>query len=188
MEIKKVSNPLTIIAIFAMLAEIACTGALVALTEDVQRIFVWFVMGFPTLLVLIFFVTLWIKPSCLYAPSDYDDEHNFLEAIGVSQGLYNSIEILKKDLETLEDKLKGLNFGNNPDISDKLVDIQAEIDQFKAQADITKSSLESLQTKNIKVRLPQETIAKLNNSLQKRAEKDGKSISELMSEILQKMN
>lgn len=54
-KIKKVSNPLTIIAIFAGLAEIAATVALGLIDPEIQRIFIWFVMLFPALLVISFF-------------------------------------------------------------------------------------------------------------------------------------
>ncbi len=80
-KVKKVSNPLTIIAIFAALAEVASSVVLVSLTESVQLIFVWFVMAFPFMLVLAFFVVLYKKPNNLYAPSDFKDEKNYLSVI-----------------------------------------------------------------------------------------------------------
>jgi hypothetical protein len=48
---KAVQNPLTVIAIFAALAEIAGTIALAAVDKEYQYTFMWFVMAFPTLLV-----------------------------------------------------------------------------------------------------------------------------------------
>lgn len=53
-KIKRVSNPLTIIAIFAGLAEVAATIALGLIDQSIQRIFIWFVMLFPMLLVVSF--------------------------------------------------------------------------------------------------------------------------------------
>ena len=47
-----IKNPLSIIAIFAALAEVSGTIVLPLLKEPVQVIFVWFVMLFPALLVL----------------------------------------------------------------------------------------------------------------------------------------
>jgi len=52
----KVSNPLTIIAIFAGLAEALATVALVQVPVEIQRLFVYFVMAFPTLIVILFFL------------------------------------------------------------------------------------------------------------------------------------
>lgn len=77
----KVQNPLTIIAIFAGLAELAGTGVLIGLPIEIQRIFVWFVMGFPVGLVLAFFLVLIFKHEVLYAPSDFVDENNFIELL-----------------------------------------------------------------------------------------------------------
>lgn len=78
-KIRPVSNPLTIIAIFAALAEIAGTAVLVVVNVEIQRIFVWFVMGFPTALILAFFVTLNFNRVALYAPRDYNNDGSFLE-------------------------------------------------------------------------------------------------------------
>lgn len=80
--IKKVSNPLTIIAIFAGLAEVSGTVILPFLKDDTQKLYVWFLMIFPTLLILLFFITLNCNYKVLYAPSDFKDEENFLKLFG----------------------------------------------------------------------------------------------------------
>lgn len=90
-DIKKVTNPLTIIAIFAALAEIAGTGVLLGLNVDLQKVFIWFVMLFPILLVGLFFVTLNYNPKVLYAPSDFTDENNFLNLFADRIQLENSL-------------------------------------------------------------------------------------------------
>lgn len=76
----KISNPLIIIAIFAGLAETLATVALIKLPSDVQIIFVFFVMLFPTMLVILFFYVLYFKNKVLYAPSDYENQMHYLEA------------------------------------------------------------------------------------------------------------
>tara|TARA_R110001583_G_scaffold131437_1_gene283168 strand:- start:1433 stop:2002 length:570 start_codon:yes stop_codon:yes gene_type:complete len=83
----KVSNPLTIIAIFAGVAESFATGALVLLPIETQQIFVYFVMLFPLIIVVTFFCILVKKPQVLYAPSDYSDENNFIVANGIEKVL-----------------------------------------------------------------------------------------------------
>lgn len=103
----KVSNPLTIIAIFASVAEACATIALVKLTSDIQAIFVYFVMAFPTLLVVLFFlvlILLILKPHALYAPSDYADQSHFL----IANRLKNSIS------DETEKMLIGLSNTNRP--------------------------------------------------------------------------
>lgn len=78
-KMRPVGNPLTIIAIFAALAEVAGTAVLVVVSVDIQRVFVWFVMGFPTVLILAFFATLNFNRAALYAPRDYNNDDTFLE-------------------------------------------------------------------------------------------------------------
>lgn len=80
-QVRQINNPLTLIAVFAGLAEIAATGALPVLTGDVQGIFVWYVMLFPVLLVVSFFVTLNLNHHVLYVPSDFRDERHFMETL-----------------------------------------------------------------------------------------------------------
>lgn len=75
-----ISNPLTIIAIFAGLAEIGGTVVLPLLSEKNQFIFIWYVMLFPILLVIIFFYILYKKNHVLYSPSDYQNDESFLKA------------------------------------------------------------------------------------------------------------
>lgn len=81
----KVSNPLTIIAIFAGSAEAFATGALVALPPETQKLFVYFVMLFPTLIVASFFLVLIKKHHVLYAPSDFGNQDHFLQLNDISR-------------------------------------------------------------------------------------------------------
>jgi len=74
-----VKNPLTIIAVFAGIAEVSGTVVVSFLLENQQAVFVWFLIIFPILLVLLFFLTLNFNPKVLYAPSDYENEDNFLK-------------------------------------------------------------------------------------------------------------
>ncbi|MCJ7777668.1 MAG: hypothetical protein MUP16_05075 [Sedimentisphaerales bacterium] len=77
-QIKRINNPLTVIAIFSGLAEVAATVSLGLVESKHQYIFIWFVMLFPILLLILFFLTLNLNPKVLYAPTDYRDERNFL--------------------------------------------------------------------------------------------------------------
>src|SRR4051812_44001674 len=94
--IKSINNPLTIIAVFAGLAEIAGTAAIYGLDPSIQVVFIWFVMGFPITLVILFFATLNFNPKVLYAPSDFKDEKNFMDAVILKGiGRAQRIEITK---------------------------------------------------------------------------------------------
>lgn len=72
-----IKNPLTIIAIFAGIVEVGSTTVLPFLQPDVQFVYVWFLMVFPTTLVVAFFATLNLNHKVLYAPSDYQDDSSF---------------------------------------------------------------------------------------------------------------
>jgi len=73
-----IRNPLSVIAIFAGLADIAATVVLPMLKDGAQERFLWFVIVFPILLVVAFFLTLNFNPTVLYAPSDFKDEENYM--------------------------------------------------------------------------------------------------------------
>jgi hypothetical protein len=76
-KIRQVNNPLTIIAVFAGIAEISGTVVLPLLSLEVQHIYVWFLIVFPLLLVVLFFATLNFNHKVLYAPSDYRSDEGF---------------------------------------------------------------------------------------------------------------
>ncbi|MDG5789268.1 hypothetical protein QA612_17550 [Evansella sp. AB-P1] len=77
----RIGNPLTVIGLFAGLAEVAMLSALAIVDESLQPIFILFVIGFPILLVVLFFLTLNFNPKVLYAPSDYEDERLFVKTL-----------------------------------------------------------------------------------------------------------
>lgn len=97
-KIRHINNPLTIIAIFAGLAEISGTITIGIINEDSQKVFVWFLMLFPASLVLSFFLVIYFRPGVLYAPSDFKDEGNFFNAVGKKAIIENEIKELKEDL------------------------------------------------------------------------------------------
>lgn len=77
-KIGHIKNPLTVIAMFAGIAEVSGTIVLPFVAEAAQVRYVWFLMLFPCLLVGLFFLTLWLKHHVLYAPSDFQDDQNFV--------------------------------------------------------------------------------------------------------------
>lgn len=103
--VKTISNPLTIIAIFAALAEIAGTVALKIVTPELQVTFIWFVMIFPVILVLLFFITLNFNPKVLYAPSDFRNEENFLNVLSGVSRVSDNLEDVNRQLDLAKNKL-----------------------------------------------------------------------------------
>ena len=77
-KVEKIGNPLTLLAVFAGLSEVAMTTVLPFLPTENQCIFMWFVMVYPTLLACGFFYMLIWKREALYAPSDFKDDSTWL--------------------------------------------------------------------------------------------------------------
>jgi len=101
-QIPHIRNPLTVIGIFAAVAEVSATIALPQLDPNAQATFMWFVMGFPFLLVLLFFATLNFNLKALYAPSDFRDEKNFMTLIARSSRLATGLIAISEQLEEIE--------------------------------------------------------------------------------------
>jgi hypothetical protein len=78
---EKITNPMTIIAIFAMLTETSATLSLPYLDNDDRDIYVWFLISFPLCLIFLFFVTLNFNYKSLYAPSDFEKGEDFIKII-----------------------------------------------------------------------------------------------------------
>jgi uncharacterized membrane protein len=102
-----VRNPLTVIAVFAGLAEISASIALPQLDREVQKIFVWFVMVFPLFLVGLFFFVLWKKHFILYGPSDFSDDASFLSLWQPASSLETEEEGDDQDNEVTKSEIRG---------------------------------------------------------------------------------
>ena len=96
-KINSVKNPLTIIAIFAGIAEVSGTVITPFIDKELQGIYIYFLIGFPTILVILFFITLWFKSNVLYAPSDFSNEENYL-TVNKFYDKSRKIEIVEKTL------------------------------------------------------------------------------------------
>jgi tetratricopeptide (TPR) repeat protein len=78
-----VRNPLSVIALFVLLVEAIATVTLVNVAAQpmIARPLVWFIVGFPTLIALLFFATLWWRHQFLYSPMEYRSDESFLAAM-----------------------------------------------------------------------------------------------------------
>ncbi|PJZ41684.1 hypothetical protein CH370_09585 [Leptospira kmetyi] len=75
-----IRNPLTIIGIFAGITEVGGNVVLPFIKNDnIQIIYIWFLVVFPIILVSFFFLTLNFNSNVLYAPSDYKNEENYVK-------------------------------------------------------------------------------------------------------------
>ncbi|MGE1176637.1 hypothetical protein [Pseudomonas sp. BW7P1] len=77
---KKPANPINIIAVFAFISETSAAVSLPFLDNDEREIYIWFLICFPFYLLFLFFMTLNFNYRSLYAPSDFNNEKNFLKA------------------------------------------------------------------------------------------------------------
>lgn len=104
-----VKNLLTIIAIFAGIAEVSGTIVLPFITEGNQAVFVWFLMIFPSLLVAVFFLTLNFNSKALYAPSDYQNEDNYLQVHRYDKAKREEVLVNVPKEKGIEEVLSQLN-------------------------------------------------------------------------------
>lgn len=102
-KIGTIRNPLTIIAIFAAIAEISGTLVLPFISDGNQGTYIWFLMVFPLLLVVLFFITLNFNHKVLYAPSDFKDEDNFFKSLK-SASPAERAEKLREEVREIEDE------------------------------------------------------------------------------------
>lgn len=157
-----VKNPLTIIAIFAGIAEISGTVVLPLLIDSVQAQYVLFLMGFPVLIVILFFFTLLWRPHVLYAPSDYKSEDNFMRTIRRA----TNQEVLAKQIAEVEEIELG---------SAKEGDVEGNTGNKHGEADVTS---------DVTITPTEFTIAtNINNSSVDVSSNDSKKLPDAMSDI-----
>ncbi|WP_336688813.1 MULTISPECIES: hypothetical protein [unclassified Chryseobacterium] len=77
------SNPLGIIALFVFFIETinATTIYFLKGQPELLKYVVIFIITFPSIIAILFFIFLWKKPQAFYTPSDYKEDKSFLEAI-----------------------------------------------------------------------------------------------------------
>lgn len=75
-------NPLAVIASLIGVVEAAFVYPVTKLSGPNQTVFVAFMVGFPVLLMMCFFLTVWFKPGHLYSPGEYETPTDFLKGIG----------------------------------------------------------------------------------------------------------
>lgn len=77
----KITNPMTVIAIFAAISETSAAVSLPFLNNEDREVYVWFLISFPFYLLFLFFITLNFNYRSLYSPSDFDKDESFLKII-----------------------------------------------------------------------------------------------------------
>ncbi|MHC8328604.1 hypothetical protein [Pseudomonas sp. LB1P83] len=77
----RITNPMTIIAIFATLSETSAAISLPFLDNEEREVYIWFLISFPFYLLFLFFATLNFNYRSLYAPSDFEKGKHFIKAM-----------------------------------------------------------------------------------------------------------
>jgi len=113
-KISTVKNPLTVIAIFAGTAEISGTAILPLLEVESQQIYIWFLMLFPFLLIVFFFLTLNWNHKVLYAPSDFTNEDNFVNILK-KPSIQETLTKIENDLKDSEEETNEKKLTKNTD-------------------------------------------------------------------------
>lgn len=75
--LNRLMNPISVIALFAALSEASAATVLPYLDSDSRQIYIWFLIVFPSTLVVMFFLTLNFNAKVLYAPCTcfYQKDH-----------------------------------------------------------------------------------------------------------------
>ncbi|UZE22569.1 hypothetical protein LOY67_21455 [Pseudomonas sp. B21-056] len=79
--LKTITNPMTLIAIFATLSETSAAISLPFLDDQDRKYYLWFLISFPFYLLLLFFVTLNFNYRSLYSPSDFRKNKHFVKTM-----------------------------------------------------------------------------------------------------------
>jgi hypothetical protein len=102
-----VKNPLSVIAIFAGIAEISGAAVLPHIAPENQELYIWFLMIFPFLLITFFFITLNWNYKVLYAPSDFENEDNF---VNLQKASYDeTFDKLHRETSEIEEQLNSID-------------------------------------------------------------------------------
>ncbi|WP_165681930.1 hypothetical protein [Metapseudomonas otitidis] len=133
-----VKNPLSVIAIFAGIAEISGTGVLPFIEKENQYLYIWFLMTFPFTLILLFFATLNWNHKKLYAPSDYSNDLYFLDSARNTKSPRPEVSDLKETIEhNIETAINTTTSEENQDPQEKARVIDAIKNSIKRSSFIT---------------------------------------------------
>jgi tetratricopeptide (TPR) repeat protein len=141
-------NPLGIIALFIVMiyTMAALLVGLSKLDPGSQKIFVWFLVTFPVLVLIVFYVLVTKHSGKLYAPQDFSDETNFIrmiEAAGLEKSpRFTSFikelsvnaekELNNFRIELEKTKLASLTDKPPKEVEEKLDDFSRRLEFFEA--------------------------------------------------------
>lgn len=130
-KIGTIKNPLTIIAIFAGIAEVSGTLVLPFIDTENQLIFIYFLIVFPSILIILFFITLNFNNKALYAPSDFKNEEHYIQIFKYDESKQARVQVSvtrEQMVEILNENI--MDFKKSNDI--KLLKLERDITKLKA--------------------------------------------------------
>lgn len=139
-----IKNPLTVIAIFAGIAEVSGTLVLPFISTNNQLTFIYFLIIFPSILVILFFLTLNFNNKALYAPSDFNNEENYIKIFKYDVSKQENIEVRVSQDEMLKILNKNLIEFQNLQ-NEKLIRIETELKELSSK----KSNVKQLEIEEI---------------------------------------
>jgi hypothetical protein len=158
-----VKNPLSVIAIFAGIAEISGAAVLPHISPENQQLYIWFLMSFPFALIILFFITLNWNYKVLYAPSDFQNEENFVNLQKAS---------FSETLSKLKDEVFEENSEENDDMPiEPLPEAAVGVESFKETVSKSELKLEVGQFSTKEEREEQRQIVRKLNRLRMREER-----------------
>ena len=98
-------NPLWIITLFFSFTEIVLGIAAFNTSDGIQVALTIFVLIFPLLTAIGFFILLWSRPEHLYAPKDYGNDEAFLKSIEIARNSRTNITNLDKEIQDRINKI-----------------------------------------------------------------------------------
>jgi hypothetical protein len=126
-------NPLGIIALFvSLIYALAClvlSTSLNNLHAQEERLpLIWFIIIFPFLILIAFMYLVVNHHKKLYAPGDYKDEKNFVNA-------YVGNKEVTSDLEKIKDELRTLSHNNGVNLIESINKIADDIERVKEKSE-----------------------------------------------------
>jgi len=124
-------NPLGIIALFiSMIYGIAClvlSTCIDNLQGPSERLpLIWFIIGFPVIILAVFIYLVVYHHTKLYAPSDYKDERNFM----IGKPISNDLNSIRTQIESLKE------ITHIEDLPDSVTKISEQIEKIKEKSEI----------------------------------------------------
>lgn len=179
-----VKNPLSVIAIFAGIAEISGAAVLPHISSDNQQLYIWFLMSFPFALVILFFITLNWNYKVLYAPSDFQNEDNFVDLQKAS--FSETLSKLKDEvLDDSSDDEEENKIDNNDSVT-KLPESNIDLSELKDKVGKSELKLDIGKFSSKEEREEQRQIVRKLNRIRMREERAVESL--LLNKIENDLN